>query len=108
MPDGQSGPKPHEEHIMPDDTMTDAAAIRGRSRLTSHRPLAKAHGAQQRPPFERLALVLQGGGALGAYQAGVFQALVEAGLQPDWIAGISIGAINSAIIAGNAPEKGVE
>jgi NTE family protein len=52
--------------------------------------------------------LLQGGGALGAYQAGVYQALAEADLHPDWVAGISIGAINSAIIAGNPPEKRVE
>ena len=50
----------------------------------------------QRTPFERIALLLQGGGALGAYQAGVYQALAEADLHPDWVAGISIGAINSA------------
>lgn len=58
-----------------------------------------------RPPFERIALLLQGGGALGSYQAGVYQALAEAGLHPDWVAGISIGAINSALIMGNAPEQ---
>ena len=52
--------------------------------------------------------MLQGGGALGAYQGGVYEALSEAGLHPDWIAGISIGAINSAIIAGNAPEHRVQ
>lgn len=57
-----------------------------------------------RLPFECVALVLQGGGALGAYQAGVYQALAEAGIHPDWIAGMSIGAINGAIIAGN-PEN---
>lgn len=51
-----------------------------------------------------IGLVLQGGGALGAYQAGVYQALHEAGLEPDWVAGVSIGAVNSALIAGNAPE----
>jgi NTE family protein len=61
-----------------------------------------------RPPFERIALLLQGGGALGAYQGGVYQALAEAGLHPDWVAGISIGAINSALIAGNAPGQRVE
>jgi NTE family protein len=61
-----------------------------------------------RPPFERIALLLQGGGALGAYQGGVYQALAEAGLHPDWVAGISIGAINSALIAGNAPGHRVE
>lgn len=54
-------------------------------------------------PFECVALLLQGGGALGSYQAGVYQGLHEAGIEPTWIAGISIGAINSAIIAGNAP-----
>ena len=61
-----------------------------------------------RPDFERIALLLQGGGALGSYQAGAYQALAEANLHPDWVAGISIGAINSALIAGNAPEKRVE
>jgi NTE family protein len=50
-------------------------------------------------------LVLQGGGALGSYQAGAFQALCRAGFEPEWIAGISIGAINAAIIAGNEPDK---
>jgi len=57
--------------------------------------------------FECVALLLQGGGALGAYQAGVYQALSEANLEPDWVAGISIGAINAAIIAGNAPAERV-
>ncbi|MCA6124899.1 DUF3734 domain-containing protein [Bradyrhizobium sp. WSM 1704] len=52
-------------------------------------------------------LVLQGGGALGSYQAGAFQALCHAGFEPEWIAGISIGAINAAIIAGNEPAKRV-
>ncbi|WP_119392904.1 DUF3734 domain-containing protein [Taklimakanibacter lacteus] len=54
-----------------------------------------------------IVLVLQGGGALGAYQAGAFEALSEHGLAPGWIAGISIGAINGAIIAGNSPENRV-
>ncbi len=71
-------------------------------------PHRKTHVATQRPPFERIALILQGGGALGAYQAGVYQALAEANLHPDWVAGISIGAINSALIAGNPPKKRVE
>ena len=56
----------------------------------------------------RIALVLQGGGALGAYQAGVYQAMHEAGVEPDWVSGVSIGAINSAIIAGNAPSTGCD
>ncbi|MBB4859371.1 NTE family protein [Novosphingobium chloroacetimidivorans] len=60
----------------------------------------------QHPP--QTALVLQGGGALGAYQAGVYEALAGTELQPDWIAGISIGAINAAIIAGNPAERRVE
>jgi len=53
-------------------------------------------------------LVLQGGGALGSYQAGAFQALCASGFEPEWVAGISIGAINSAIIAGNDPAKRVD
>jgi NTE family protein len=57
---------------------------------------------------DRVALVLQGGGALGAYQAGVFQALHEADIDPDWVSGVSIGAINSALIAGNPPERRLE
>lgn len=56
-------------------------------------------------PGPRVALVLQGGGALGAYQAGAYQALHEHGLVPDWVVGTSIGAINGAIIAGNAPDQ---
>ncbi len=67
----------------------------------------KTHRRSGRPPFERIALLLQGGGALGAYQAGAYQALAEADLHPDWIAGISIGAINAALIAGNPPEHRV-
>src|SRR5471032_171834 len=66
---------------------------------------ATRHRVTARPPFECIALLLQGGGALGAYQAGVYQALSEAGLEPDWVAGISIGAINAAIIAGNSPAE---
>ncbi|MGH8675835.1 MAG: patatin-like phospholipase family protein [Burkholderiales bacterium] len=53
----------------------------------------------------QVVLVLQGGGALGAYQVGVFQALHEAGIEPDWVIGTSIGAINGAIIAGNPPDQ---
>jgi NTE family protein len=68
----------------------------------------KHHAAQGRPPFEQIALLLQGGGALGAYQAGVYEALSETGIHPDWVAGISIGAINAALIAGNSPEVRVD
>src|SRR6201996_590552 len=53
----------------------------------------------------QVVLVLQGGGALGSYQAGVYQALQEAGIEPDWIVGTSIGAINASLIAGNAPQN---
>jgi NTE family protein len=83
--------------------MLDDVQLRDRrpARLEHHRPSG-------RPPFERIALLLQGGGALGAYQAGVYQGLTEAGLHPDWTAGISIGAINAALIAGNPPEQRVE
>jgi NTE family protein len=59
------------------------------------------------PANAQRVLVLQGGGALGSYQAGAFQALCHAGFEPEWIAGISIGAINAAIIAGNDPERRV-
>src|SRR3984893_11343763 len=68
----------------------------------------KHHKGLGRPPFEQIALLLQGGGALGAYQAGVYEALSEAGVHPDWVAGISIGAINAALIAGNPPEARVD
>jgi len=56
----------------------------------------------------QIALVLQGGGALGAYQVGVYEALHEAGIEPDWVIGTSIGAINGAIIAGNPSERRME
>ena len=57
---------------------------------------------------KKVGLVLQGGGALGSYQAGVYEALVTSEYLPDWVAGISIGAINGAIIAGNPPERCVD
>jgi NTE family protein len=60
------------------------------------------------PARAQRVLVLQGGGALGSYQAGAYQALCRHDFEPDWVAGISIGAINAAIIAGNPPEKRVE
>ncbi len=58
-----------------------------------------------RDGYKRIAYVFQGGGALGAFQVGAYKALLEKNYQPDWICGISIGAINTAIIAGNPPEK---
>lgn len=59
-------------------------------------------------PHDRVALVLQGGGALGAYQAGAYEQLSGSDYQPDWVVGVSIGAINAAIIAGNLPGRRVE
>ena len=79
------------------------ARIPGKSRQ-----LSKTHRQASRLAFERVVLLLQGGGALGAYQAGVYEALAEANLHPDWVAGISIGAINATIIAGNPPNLRVE
>ena len=61
-----------------------------------------------RSGFDHEILLLQGGGALGAYQAGVYEGLAEHGIAPSWVVGISIGAINSALIAGNPPERRIE
>src|SRR5256712_506848 len=69
--------------------------------ISDSAPIATPANAQR-------VLVLQGGGALGSYQAGAFQALCRAGFEPEWVAGISIGAINAAIIAGNGPETRVD
>ena len=79
--------------------MNDVGALNAKSR----RP---ALGRPER--CDQIALVLQGGGALGAYQAGVYQALHEANLEPDFVSGVSIGAINAAIISGNRPERRLE
>jgi NTE family protein len=59
-------------------------------------------------PFERVVLVLQGGGALGAYQGGVYQAIAEANIPVTWVCGTSIGGINGALLAGNRPERRVD
>src|SRR5262249_7443628 len=77
-----------------------------RTRSPMHPSLRLSPAETWRPErCDRVALVLQGGGALGAYQAGVYQAMHEAGVEPDWVSGVSIGAINSAIIAGNPPNQ---
>jgi NTE family protein len=104
---GDSPLAPTISPIPPNDRRRARAAGCPTRRLS---PLAgdMASRTRSRPPFECIALLLQGGGALGAYQAGVYEALAEANLHPDWIAGISIGAINGALIAGNAPESRVD
>src|SRR5499427_4375266 len=80
--------------------------------VANRRPVAEARerqacGAPSQSPRQTV-LVFQGGGALGAYQAGVYQALHEAKIEPDWIIGTSIGAINASLIAGNEPEHRLE
>jgi NTE family protein len=67
----------------------------------------RAKTSERLPLPDEVALVLQGGGALGAYQAGVIEGLEEKGIAVDWVAGISIGAVNAAIFAGNVPERRV-
>jgi len=67
-----------------------------------------ARPVQHKTRHEHTVLVLQGGGALGAYQAGAYEGLAEAGLAPNWVTGVSIGAINAALIAGNPPARRVE
>src|SRR5215469_4465621 len=67
--------------------------------------LARGRPDKSLARFERIALVLSGGGALGAYQAGAYAALEGFGVRPNWIAGTAIGAINAAIVAGNLPHE---
>ncbi len=74
---------------MPDGTVTSSSAAELASR------------------YDRVAFVLQGGGALGSYQAGAYEALARAGIEPNWLSGVSIGAVNAAIIAGNRPRERV-
>src|SRR5262249_6251656 len=87
-----------------------ASAVRETKMLdvSKSRPIADAQerpASQASPPQQlQIVLVFQGGGALGAYQAGVYQALHEGGIEPDWIIGTSIGAINASLIAGNERE----
>src|SRR6516225_7198710 len=97
--------KPHEED---DEAIKLNETEEGRSAV-SRSPVRprKSHKLEHRPPFDCIALLLQGGGALGAYQAGVYEALAEADVWPDCVAGTSIGGINSAIIAGNTRDKRV-
>ena len=67
--------------------------------------MARARSDRSLARFDRIALVLSGGGALGAYQAGAYAALENSGIRPNWIAGTAIGAINAAIVAGNLPHE---
>src|SRR5438477_5095721 len=69
------------------------------------RVLARTRSDKSLARFERIALVLSGGGALGSYQAGAYAALEKCGVRPNWIAGTAIGAVNAAIIAGNLPHE---
>jgi NTE family protein len=92
------------------DPVAPGIPLAERPFVSKSRAARMDEGRNLRPrlQFDRIALLLQGGGALGAYQAGVYQAMAETGLHPDWVVGISIGAINAAIIAGNAPERRVD
>src|SRR5271169_2977564 len=69
--------------------------------------LARGRSDKSLARFERIALVLSGGQALGAYQAGAYAALEKSGVRPNWVAGTAIGAVNAAIIAGNLPHERV-
>ena len=104
------------KHVTPGNASADASAgYAMRTELErsgtppssfAERPLRRTPTiAPRRIPEElgQIVLVLQGGGALGAYQVGAYQALHEAGVEPDWVIGTSIGAINASLIAGNAP-----
>src|SRR6516164_7770569 len=76
--------------------------------MTKSTAIAEGAAHVDRKKLGQIVLVLQGGGALGAYQAGAYQALQEAGIEPDWVIGTSIGAINASLIAGNAPDMRLE
>jgi len=90
--------------------MNDRVAVKT-TRATRNGSVARRAqpAVQPRPDFPgQVVLVLQGGGALGAYQVGVYEAMHEHGAEPDWVIGTSIGAINAALIAGNAPANRFE
>lgn len=115
MADKETRKRDHLREVPPPEDRKPGAADGGASHKHKMDHMARGphtavpgHVARKDVPFECVALLLQGGGALGAYQAGVYEAMAESGLCPDWVAGISIGAINSAIIAGNHPDKRVE
>jgi NTE family protein len=85
--------------------VTTVSARRRGAAAAEARPAARRADSTRR--HQHTVLVLQGGGALGAYQAGAFEGAAAAGAMPDWVCGVSIGAINAALIAGNAPERRV-
>ncbi len=89
-------------------TRKPAAKTKPARRVATSSPRQPRHDHPPKLDHEHIALVLQGGGALGAYQAGVYEALVKIPTEPHWVAGVSIGAINCALIAGNRPEKRLE
>ncbi|PSC06064.1 patatin [Alsobacter soli] len=96
-----------------DALLTRAAANHGAAPIRNSgndrsEPPPPGDGSRRRHPCGQIVLVFQGGGALGAYQVGVYEALHESGLEPDWVIGTSIGAINASIVAGNAPENRME
>src|SRR5881409_2262657 len=91
-------------------TKTTKRSAKTQRRKAENTPAKTGNGAPPHPKWQKgfpgqVVLVLQGGGALGAYQVGVYTALHEAGIEPDWVIGTSIGAINAALIAGNPPER---
>jgi len=96
---------PRERRAVPRKVARARAA---REKPVRAKAAAVAAPAKSAQGYETVALVLQGGGALGAYQCGVYEALHGAGIRPGWFAGTSIGAINAAILAGNAPERRIE
>lgn len=96
--------KKHPSDGIDDEGPMDADQTR-RTRPAKERDTMESKKSSKRPSDKRISLVLQGGGALGAYQAGVYQALEEYGYTPDWVAGTSIGAINGGIIAGNTAQN---
>src|SRR5438045_7140494 len=96
---------PDEEKSPPDTVFYSSARTFVTEESSMPVKMASSGGGQL---SGQVVLVLQGGGALGAYQVGVYQALHEAGIEPDWVIGTSIGAINGAIIAGNPPDKRLE
>jgi len=85
----------------------DGTSYDGGQDLGREQVLARERSDKSLARFERIALVLSGGAALGAYQAGAYAALEKCGVRPNWIAGTAIGSINAAIIAGNQPHERV-